>query len=106
AKCTAEESSTCFRPASSVLVKVQSSPKVRQSQNWTPIGGQFWKPFDKIGQGLVSATPPQRFKDSAELKGSGADGLKIEAFIGVEVEHEAVGLFDIRIRFLPSALEA
>ncbi|MER8523568.1 hypothetical protein NKH56_30240 [Mesorhizobium sp. M1076] len=60
----------------------------------------------QIGQGLVSATPPQRFKDSAELKGSGADGLKIEAFIGVEVEHEAVGLFDIRIRFLPSALEA
>ncbi|MER9132606.1 hypothetical protein NKI08_23090 [Mesorhizobium sp. M0768] len=48
----------------------------------------------------------QRFKDSAELKGSGADGLKIEAFIGVEVEHEAVGLFDIPIRFLPSALEA
>ncbi|MER9082428.1 hypothetical protein [Mesorhizobium sp. M0895] len=57
----------------------------------------------QIGQGLVSATPPQRFMDSAELKGS---GLKIEAFIGVEVEHEAVGLFDIRIRFLPSALEA
>ncbi|MER9863025.1 hypothetical protein NKJ20_19985 [Mesorhizobium sp. M0185] len=55
---------------------------------------------------MVSATPPQRFKDSAELKGSGADGLKIEAFIGVEVEHEAVGLFDICIRFLTSASEA
>ncbi|MER9776211.1 hypothetical protein NKJ22_29010 [Mesorhizobium sp. M0220] len=57
-----------------------------------------WQLGDLIARSAIDA--------SAELKGTGADGLKIEAFIGVQVEHEAVGLFDIRIRFLTSALEA
>lgn len=37
----------------------------------------------------------QRFQNITKLEGSRADSFEIETLIGVEVEHKAVGLFDI-----------
>lgn len=38
---------------------------------------------------------PDRLQDVAEVEGGGPHRLEVEALVGVEVEHEAIGLLDV-----------